>query len=193
MLLTRRAVAATRQPEELRMSIPDIDPASPKPARNDKRRRFFAGLLAGTALGGLLATGISAWSHDRPGWNGRCGGHHACNPEAQRERLEFATDWVLKKADATEEQKQRVKSIVQAAAQELVPIRDQHQQHRDAFLTALTQPTVDRQTLEQLRKAELQLADAASTRIVQALADVADVLTPEQRTQLVKLAEQFRR
>jgi Spy/CpxP family protein refolding chaperone len=61
------------------------------------------------------------------------------------------------------------------------------------LLAALTQPTVDRQTLEQLRQAELQLAEAASTRIVQALADVADVLTPEQRVQLVKLAEQFRR
>jgi Spy/CpxP family protein refolding chaperone len=174
------------------MSTPELDPVSPRPAGTGKRRRFFAGLLAGTALGGLLATGISAWSHDGPGF-GRCGGRHACSPEAQRERLEFATDWVLKKADATEQQKQQVKGIVQAAAQELAPIREQHHQHRDAFLAALTRPTVDRQALEQLRQAELQLAEAASTRIVQALADVADVLTPEQRTQLVKLAEQFRR
>jgi Spy/CpxP family protein refolding chaperone len=193
MLLTRRGVAATSQPEELLMSTPAIDPSSPQPAGNSKRRRFVAGLLAGTALGGLLATGISAWSHDGPGWGGRCGGRHACSPEAQRERLEFATDWVLKKADATEQQTQQVKGIVQAAAQELAPIRVQHHQHREAFLTALTQPSVDRETLEQLRKAELQLAEAASTRIVQALADVADVLTAEQRVQLVKLAEQFRR
>jgi Spy/CpxP family protein refolding chaperone len=193
MLLTRRAVAATSQTEELSMNTPDANPSSQQAAGKGKRRRFIAGLLAGTALGGLLATGISAWSHDGPGWGGRCGGRHACSPEAQRERLEFATDWVLKKADATEQQKQQVKGIVQAAAQELAPIRDQHHQHRDALLAALTQPTVDRQTLEQLRQAELQLAEAASTRIVQALADVADVLTPEQRVQLVKLAEQFRR
>lgn len=175
------------------MTTSRIDPASPNSAGKNRRRRFFAGLLAGTALGGLLATGISAWSHGGPGWGGRCGGHHVCSREAERERLEFATDWVLQKADATDEQKQRVKSIVQAAAQELAPLREQHQQHRDAFLAALTQPTIDRQAMEQLRQAELQLAEAASTRIVQALADVADVLTPAQRTQLVKLAEQFRR
>jgi len=167
--------------------------SSPQPSNKGKRRRFLAGLLAGTALGGLLATGISAYSHDGPGWGGRCGWRHACSPEAQRERLEFATDWVLKKANASEEQKQRIKSIVQAAASELAPIREQHQQHRDAFLAALTQPNVDRDTLEQLRRAEVQLAEAASSRIVQALADVADVLTPEQRTELVRLAEQFRR
>lgn len=175
------------------MTTPEIEPASPRPAGKSKRRRFVAGLLAGTALGGLLATGISAWSHDGPGWGGRCGGRHACTPEAQRERLEFATDWVLKKADATEAQKQQVRAIVQATAQELAPLREQHQQHRDAFLAALAQPSVDRGTLEELRKAELELAQAASTRIVQALADVADVLTAEQRTQLVRLAEQFRR
>ena len=57
----------------------------------------------------------------------------------------------------------------------------------------LTQPNVDRATLEDLRRAELQLAESASSRIVTALADIADVLTPEQRAELVKMAERFRR
>jgi periplasmic protein CpxP/Spy len=173
------------------MTTPETNSAAAQPPRKGKRRRFIAGLMAGTALGGLLAGGISAWSHEGPGW-GRCG-RHSCSPEAQAERLEFATDWMLKKVDATDEQKQKVKDIVKAAAQELTPLRDQHRKHRDDFLAALTQTNVDRQTLEQLRQAELQLAQDASNRIVQALADVADVLTPEQRTELVKLAEQFRR
>ena len=47
--------------------------------------------------------------------------------------------------------------------------------------------------LEDLRRAELQLAESASQRIVTALADVADVLTPEQRAELVKMAERFQR
>jgi Spy/CpxP family protein refolding chaperone len=175
------------------MNDPSSTSSSQRPTHKGRRRRFLAGLLAGTALGGLLATGIGAYSHEGPGWGGRCGWRHACSPEAERERLEFATDWALKKANATEEQKQQIKRIVQAAASELVPIRERHQEHRDAFLAALTQPNVDRETLEQLRKSELQLAEAASSRIVQALADVADVLTPEQRTQLVNLAEQLRR
>jgi Spy/CpxP family protein refolding chaperone len=169
----------------------DFPPA--RPAGAHKRRRFFAGLLAGTALGGMLATGVSAFSHDGPGWGGRCMGRPVSSPEAQRERLEFATDWVLNKTNAADQQKQQVKAVVQSALQDLAPIREQHRQHREAFTTALTQPTVDRATLEQLRKSELELAEAASTRIVRALADVADVLTPEQRTQLMKLVEHLRR
>jgi Spy/CpxP family protein refolding chaperone len=157
-----------------------------------RRRRFFAGMLAGTVIGGLLATGVSAFSHEGPGWGGRCMGRHAMSPDARRERLEFATDWVLTKANATDQQKQQVKGIVQAALQDLGPIHEQHLQHREAFRAALTQPAVDRATLDQLRQAEMQLAEQASARIVQALADVSEVLTPEQRTQLVKLAEQFR-
>jgi Spy/CpxP family protein refolding chaperone len=51
---------------------------------------------------------------------------------------------------------------------------------------------VDRAALEELRRAELQLAEQASTRIVTALGDIADALTPEQRAELLKLAEQFR-
>jgi Spy/CpxP family protein refolding chaperone len=57
----------------------------------------------------------------------------------------------------------------------------------------LTQPDVDRATLEDLRRAELQLAESASQRIVTALADVSAVLTPEQRVELVKMAERFQR
>ena len=115
------------------------------------------------------------------------------SPEAQRERAEFATDWMLNKVNATDAQRTQIKAIVAATLQDLAPVRDEHRQHREAFLAALTQPNVDRATLEDLRRAELQLAQNASERIVTALAEVADVLTPEQRTELVKMVERFRR
>ena len=115
------------------------------------------------------------------------------SPEAQRERAEFATDWMLTKVNATDAQRSQIKGIVAAALNDLTPAREEHRQHRDAFLAMLSQPNVDRATLEDLRRAELQLADSASQRLVTALADVADVLTPEQRAELVKMAERFRR
>ncbi len=40
--------------------------------------------------------------------------------------------------------------------------------------------------LEALRANQLQLAEQASKRFTQALADIADVLTPEQRKQLAE-------
>ena len=46
---------------------------------------------------------------------------------------------------------------------------------------------LDRSWLEQLRANGILQADAASQRIVQALGDVADVLTPEQRIELMEL------
>ena len=51
-------------------------------------------------------------------------------------------------------------------------------------LETLTQPTIDRTALEGARVAHLQLADQASKRFTQLIADVGDVLTPAQRTQL---------
>ena len=50
--------------------------------------------------------------------------------------------------------------------------------------TLLTQPSIDRGAIEALRAEQLALADAASKRLAQALADAAEVLTPEQRRRI---------
>ena len=48
----------------------------------------------------------------------------------------------------------------------------------------LTQPSIDRAAIEALRAEQMALADAASKRFTQALGDVAEVLTPEQRRKI---------
>jgi len=177
------------------MSDPQVLPSTATNVASSGRRRFLAGLLAGGLAGSLLATGVTALSlglgrpagWGRHGWHGR----EALTPEAARERLEFAADWMLSRVNATEEQRHRVKTILAGTLQEIAPFREQHRKNRQAFIEGLTQPSVDRAALEQLRRSELELAENASARIVQALADVADVLTPEQRAALVRLAERF--
>jgi Spy/CpxP family protein refolding chaperone len=168
---------------------------SAKPGRGG-RRRFFSGLALGGVIGALLGGAASAWSHaDGPGgWHGRGWCHaSARDPGAERERIAFATDWMLERIAATPEQREQVKDIVAEVLQDVAPLRDEHRQHRDAFLTALAQPAVDRATLDQLRRAELELADRASSRIIAGLADVSGVLTPEQRAKLLEMAERFKR
>ena len=68
---------------------------------------------------------------------------------------------------------------------------DQHQINREAFVAELSKPTLDRDALEQLRQNGLEMADQASTRLVSAVADAAEVLTPEQRNELIELAQKF--
>jgi len=164
------------------------------------RRRFLAGVLTGGLLGSMLAGGFSLYAQAQPGpgwWFGARRGpggyfrHAAYDPEMVRTRVEFATDWILSRVEASEAQHQQVKAIVQATVQDLAQMHEQHHQNRQALLQALAQPTIDRATLRDIRHAELQLADTASERIVTTLADVAEVLTPEQRTKLLEFTSRW--
>jgi Spy/CpxP family protein refolding chaperone len=62
-------------------------------------------------------------------------------------------------------------------------------QARRTGLELLAMPVIDRQALEQLRAMQMQAADAKSRRMTQAMAEAAEVLTPEQR---VKVAERLK-
>ena len=81
-------------------------------------------------------------------------------------------------------------AIWTAALADLQPLREQLRQARRAGLQLLAATVIDRRALEQQRVAQMQLADARSKRMVQAMADAAEVLTPEQR---LKVAERMNR
>ena len=52
----------------------------------------------------------------------------------------------------------------------------------------LTQQTINRAALEKLRADQIALHEAASRRLIQAIADAAEVLTPEQRRKISNMA-----
>lgn len=165
-------------------------------------RRFLAGIVTGFLLGSFLVGSISLYSHSQnaPGLAPYTGqGHfgawrHLSNdPTVALERADFVTEWLLKKVNATSEQSQKIKSIVQGTVKDLLPLKEQHLQNRQAIHNALLQPTVNRDALKISRQAELQLADAASNKLVDALANIADTLTLEQRTQLAEMVSRFHR
>lgn len=154
---------------------------NPTPAPESPRRRWFAGLAA---LGGLSLLGVQAHAH---GWRGR---GEPLDPEEMARRLDWRVGRLVKDAGGTPQQKDRLVAIATAALAELKPLREQARATRRRGLELLAAPAVDRNGLEQLRVTQMQLADARSRRVLQAMADAADVLTPEQRTKVAERMKQ---
>ena len=161
---------------------------SPKHPLRLSRRWVLAGMAA-IAVSVLSIAGIS-YAGDAPGWQGHR--HHMgmaqMDPEMAAKRIDHMINRLL--ADGTAEQKAAVAAIAKAAMNDLQPLRAQHRAAREQGLNLLTAPTIDRAALEQLRVSQMQLADQASKRISQALADAAEVLTPEQRAKLAERVKQ---
>jgi Spy/CpxP family protein refolding chaperone len=148
-------------------------------------RRTWLGASALAALG-LGAAGVAAAS---PGWLGHARhgfGHFRGGPQGphhfDEEDVRFVVSWTLREVDATDEQVARVTEIATAAHADLRTLHEAHRARRESFAQALV--AADRVALEKLRSEELAAAESASQRLVTALADAADVLTPEQRQRL---------
>jgi protein CpxP len=145
--------------------------------RVGKRRVLIGSIVAGAIV--ALAGGAFAFAH---GARAMHGGGMSFDGIGDHFRAHVAH--VLEEVDATPEQQAQVKSIVDAAAKDIDALRAQHgSAHRELHDT-LTAPAIDRVRLETLRASHIEALDAASKRCLTALADAADVLTPEQRAQL---------
>lgn len=176
---------------------PDTSRSSNHSATQRSRVRSVAGNVAlGAGLVLLLVSGIALIpSFDAAaGWFGRhARGHgHGHDAESMREHSEFAVEWMLRRVDGTDAQQERVAEIVGSLIDQLPPLAEEHRARREAFVAELVRPEIDRDRLEELRNAELELADRASRQIVVALSDVAETLTPEQRLELLEFAERRR-
>ena len=168
-------------------------------ARRRKGHGFWSGLLIGGLLGGLLAAGVAAstGSAKAAGRFLAAAGHgqHArfTDPEMAREKADFAIEWILGRVDGTDAQIEQVKGLVGGSLDEVWPLAELHRSNRTVLVTELTQPTIDRNAIEEIRKSELELADQVSNRLINTLVDVAEVLTPEQRNELIEQAQRFHR
>ncbi len=106
------------------------------------------------------------------------------DPQRIVETADKAVRHVAIEIDATPDQQERMRAIVKALVTDVVPLRDKAASARERGRLVLTQPTVDRALLEQLRVEQLSLADALSKRVTQAVGDMASVLTYDQRRQI---------
>src|SRR5262249_53232536 len=124
------------------------------------------------------------FAHGYGGWHRGGFMGATIDPAMMDEHLDRMLKHLYVEIGATEAQKQQLAPIVKATAHDLVPMRTQFHDRRRPAVDLLSRENVARAPLEALRATQLRLAEQASIRFTQALADIADVLTPAQRKQL---------
>jgi periplasmic protein CpxP/Spy len=133
--------------------------------------------------GAAIAAGVSAWGAGLSCSHGMMmdGTHSAADMSAH---VDHMLKHLYVEIDATAAQKAQIDPLVKQAVSDLLPLHSQLHSSHTLAMQALAQTPVDRTALESARAEHLQLADQASKRFVQLIADVGDLLTPTQRKAL---------
>ncbi len=170
-----------------------------------KGNRKVIALVTGTAIamGGVL--GVQALANSKTyehmkvnagfssGWHGGDHKRFADWSDADIEaRIERMVKHVAIEIDATQEQQEKITALATAVAKDLKPVHDRLRATGKELHDLLLADTIDRAALERLRAERLADAERISKNLVGALADVAEVLSPEQRKALDERIDQFR-
>jgi len=154
--------------------------------RRGRRGTFLIALVAVALVAGITGNLLSkafgqggSWHHISWHDGGVFGG--PLSPAQIDDRIDRMTKHMAIELDATTDQHVKIANIAKAAVADLRPLHEKAHATRAQAITLLTAPTIDRSAIERLRAEQIGLAETASKRIAQALADVAEVLSPEQR------------
>lgn len=150
---------------------------------NPKRRIKTVAIVAALAaiLGGALAFAHTGGSHHGP-MAGRSAEDHLEHMQA-----------LLTKIGASEAQKTQIEAILKPALDDMKATHEAHFAAFKQFHEAISAPSIDRAQLETLRAAQVKLLDEASKRLVIAISDAAEVLSPDQRAALAQEIEKHHR
>lgn len=176
----------------------NISPSAHNQARPPRRRfrRIVVALVAVAAVGATAVFADRALSQGYgfgpPRWHDGGFMRGPFDPAQIEARADRMVRHLAVEVDATPEQQERLRSIVRSAVKDLAPMRDKMQGAQQRVRDLLTQTTVDRSAIEAFRTERMTLADQASRRLAQAIADAAAVLTPEQRRTIADRIQQRR-
>jgi Spy/CpxP family protein refolding chaperone len=177
--------------------------AAPQGKRPQRSRGYIAAAMAAAALTGVVASsslgqalgqrvlasmpGMAAANLEGgfgAGFDWQTGLLNGVTEAIVEARADRVIRHLSIEIDATAEQQDKLRAIVRTAVKDLLPVRDKVLAARSSARELLTQQTIDRGAIERLRADQIATHDAASKRLVQAVADAAEVLTPEQRRKL---------
>ena len=167
-------------------------------ARGSMANRRIQWVMIGMLMTLLAAIGVSAWAQTPPppagmdGHPGMPGGmmhrggmhdEHGAGMmfHGSPEQIGRKVDFMLDGLHASDAQRTQIKQIAVQAAADLKAQAEAGKGMRQHGMDIFTAPTVDAAAAEQMRQQMLQQHDQMSRRVMQAMLDVARVLTPDQR------------
>lgn len=159
---------------------------TPKPRSRLNRNRLVtaAGLIA---LVGLTFAAGRATAHGGWGW-----GHGGGYSRHMGEQGGRGGGWMMGRVDraldsvgATAEQKQKIRSQLEALRPEMMAMRDSRRALRTDLDKLLRADQPDRAAIEKIRVERMAQMDAASRRMSEALITASETLSPQQRQQLL--------
>ena len=130
----------------------------------------------------IVAVNARAQGMEGPGGHGP--GHGMMMFGGSPEHLGRGVDHMLDGLGATDAQRTQIKQIATAAATDLKAQRGAGRALHDKGMQIFAAPTVDAAAAESVRQQMLAQHDQASKRMLQAMLDVSNVLTPEQRAKM---------
>lgn len=166
-----------------------MDPQNDTPESPTSRKRLF--VIGG--LASLLALIVLPSAFARGGGHGF--GGHGCdrnqNAEQIQAKSERMLDHVLDRVDATEEQRAEALVLVEGLGERVVNHRAERADVRAQWQDALTAEVIDDKQLEALRQDLVERVDEGSSEVLGLVADLASILSPEQRAELADTVERW--
>jgi protein CpxP len=159
------------------------------PSRNRRTGWIVAAVIAAGLTGAAASSALShGFGFGPPGfgpgaWHGRFMGG-PLDPKQIEDRADRAVRHIAIEIDATNEQQEKLRTVVRSAVRDILPMREKAHAARARARELLTQDKIDRAEIEKFRTEQAQLADAFSKRVAQAVGDAAEILTPEQRRKI---------
>jgi protein CpxP len=166
------------------------------PQKKSWGRRIAISGIAIAALAGVGVAGALSQDYERMqsfgmGWgDGGPGMHMQAN---FRHHMGFGGpgfgghfERMLEEIDATPEQEEKLEAIMDKLHDDVRPVMRGFRDTRDDVAKLLGAATIDREAAEKLRAERIAAADEASRKLTTALLDAAEVLTAEQRAELLE-------
>ena len=155
------------------------------PAPRRAKRWIVASILtAVVAVTGLAGANAAADGHGR-GFGGHGRHHGPMDAASAAKHIDKLVERVA--GDGTPQQKARLAEIAKSAFADLQGTHAEFRAAHARVHTLLMQPAIDRVALEQLRAEQIARMDKVSKRLLTAVEDAAEVLTPEQRVRFHEL------